>query len=210
MSTYSSPALVEEPKIDIPRGDALTLPLYIRSVEKFLTPAARCSEYFDLGLIAEGHELLDHARRSPLLPSLRNDIKKEVGDLLFFIVLQPVIGGTVIDRPPLVGNTQLNEWHEGLVKRKLKGHGYAEYDKALDTLEVQLGQYAGVCAKIVREPDVGSRKLARVGVLHNLLAALETVATYWGFSLRDAAEANLEKLTSRAARGKITGDGDHR
>jgi NTP pyrophosphatase (non-canonical NTP hydrolase) len=101
----------------------------------------------------------------------------------------------------------------------------------LVNLVAEVGEFSGKIAKAVRRSEVCIRdnqltadnlfdkenleKFANLkaelileagDILWQLTGVLHTI----GFTLEDAGSINLEKLSSRAKRGKIDGDGDHR
>lgn len=80
-------------------------------------------------------------------------------------------------------------------------------------LNGEAGEYAEVIKKMIR--DDGSkmtpeRRLKALNELGDTLWYLSQAARIAGLTLQQVAEHNIEKLSSREARGKIHGDGDNR
>jgi NTP pyrophosphatase (non-canonical NTP hydrolase) len=75
----------------------------------------------------------------------------------------------------------------------------------------EAGELAGVFKRLLRgdySNDVATTKLhAELG---DILWYLSQIAFDNGFKLSDIAQANVDKLESRALRGKILGSGDNR
>jgi len=77
----------------------------------------------------------------------------------------------------------------------------------------EAGEVAEKVKKIIRDKDAkldeaDKQELAKE--LGDVLWYVQASADYLGISLQEIAEANLEKLSSRQARGKIKGSGDNR
>lgn len=106
-------------------------------------------------------------------------------------------------------------------------HAAAEFDlfeanmdmKAPEFLEKVLGlvgeagEAADKVKKIIRDKGgyaSAEDKAAIAKELGDVLWYVANVARYLGFSLSDVASGNLEKLSSRKARGKLNGAGDER
>ena len=80
-------------------------------------------------------------------------------------------------------------------------------------LASEAGEVAGKIKKVLRDQDgdFGAAPLdALRDELGDVLWYLATLATDLGLSLDEIAERNLDKLASRAERGRIGGDGDRR
>jgi len=80
-------------------------------------------------------------------------------------------------------------------------------------LNGEAGEYAEVIKKMIRDdggkltPERRTKCLKELG---DALWYLSQCARLAGFTLQDVAEHNIEKLSDRAERGKIHGDGDDR
>jgi NTP pyrophosphatase (non-canonical NTP hydrolase) len=77
----------------------------------------------------------------------------------------------------------------------------------------EAGEVAGKIKKIFRDKDgvIGeAEKEALKAELGDVLWYIAQVCSELNLSLDDVAEANIEKLLDRQARGKIQGDGDNR
>jgi NTP pyrophosphatase (non-canonical NTP hydrolase) len=77
----------------------------------------------------------------------------------------------------------------------------------------EAGEVAGKIKKIFRDKagDISAAdRDALRDELGDVLWYLTQICTNLDLSLEEVAEANLEKLFDRQARGKIQGDGDHR
>jgi NTP pyrophosphatase (non-canonical NTP hydrolase) len=91
-----------------------------------------------------------------------------------------------------------------------KEHGHAYVALGLNG---EAGEYAELIKKMLRDdggklsPERRQKALYELG---DVLWYLSQSARLCNFTLRDIAEANIEKLMSRKERGKIHGDGDDR
>lgn len=75
----------------------------------------------------------------------------------------------------------------------------------------EVGEVLSIEAKIRRDGGAHiSYKEALKKELGDVLWHIAMIADDLGYSLSDIAEANIEKLTSRKARNKISGNGDNR
>lgn len=84
-------------------------------------------------------------------------------------------------------------------------------------LAEETGEFLGLAAKIERGDDVvarfGSREAVREKAIKeagDVLWMLSECLTVMGISLETVAQANLDKLLDRKARGVIKGSGDNR
>ena len=80
-------------------------------------------------------------------------------------------------------------------------------------LNGEAGEYAEVIKKMLRDDDgvmTKSRREKALKELGDVLWYLSQSARLAGFSLQEVAEANIAKLSSRAERGQIHGEGDNR
>ncbi len=79
-------------------------------------------------------------------------------------------------------------------------------------LTSEAGEVSGKVKKMIRDktPLDDFAKLQMVSEIGDVLWYLSEMARQVGYSLEEVAETNLEKLTSRKARGKIGGSGDLR
>jgi NTP pyrophosphatase (non-canonical NTP hydrolase) len=78
-------------------------------------------------------------------------------------------------------------------------------------LVAEAGEVAGVFAKWVR--DGGDYEALRVNMkkeLGDVLWFVAMTARYFGYTLEEVAEGNIEKLQSRKERGVLSGSGDNR
>ena len=77
----------------------------------------------------------------------------------------------------------------------------------------EAGELAGKVKKIFRDKEGSISDDDRLAIKYELgdvLWYMAQIATELDISLQDVAEANLEKLFSRQARGQIKGEGDYR
>lgn len=77
----------------------------------------------------------------------------------------------------------------------------------------ETGEVAEKVKKILRDKDGVADEATKDSLkkeLGDVLWYLAQLATEFGLSLDDIADANLKKLSSRMERGKIGGDGDER
>ena len=77
----------------------------------------------------------------------------------------------------------------------------------------EAGEVADKVKKVIRDRqgvfDVETREAIKLE-LGDVLWYVAQLASEMGYDLNDVAEANLQKLSSRAARGRIGGSGDQR
>lgn len=77
----------------------------------------------------------------------------------------------------------------------------------------EAGEVAEKVKKAVRDSggNIGEQRREEIGKeLGDVLWYLSNLAADLGFNLADVAQGNLDKLASRAARGKLQGSGDNR
>ncbi len=80
-------------------------------------------------------------------------------------------------------------------------------------LSGEAGEVADKVKKVIRDRGGVFDQDAREGIkleLGDVLWYLAQLSSELGYSLSEIADSNLEKLSSRALRGKISGDGDNR
>jgi len=102
----------------------------------------------------------------------------------------------------------LEEYQKAAVHTKM----YPE-DKKIEYCALGLTGEAGEVAEKVKKWLRGDKELNKEDLIKELgdvLWYVTAMAEDLGYSLEDVARMNIEKLTSRAERGKIQGDGDDR
>ena len=77
----------------------------------------------------------------------------------------------------------------------------------------EAGEVADKVKKVIRDRgggfDADTREAIKLG-LGDVLRYVAQLASELGYALNEGADANLQKLSSRAARGRIGGSGDQR
>lgn len=154
---------------------------------EFLYPA--------LGLAGEAGELCDKIARD----ASSDEILKELGDVLWYVANVALDCGLLLH---LVAED--DDWHK------------IDPIFAIN-MPAELAKHVGVVCEMAKKTardDGGTvteerREKVRDG-LHGVLRTLAGMVIPWGFSLKDAAEANIAKLKSRQSRGVLKGSGDNR
>lgn len=101
-----------------------------------------------------------------------------------------------------------------------KAKEFAQYDEEaypFVALSEEVGEFLSYAAKALRGDDFSKRfeseeqfKRAILKEAGDVLWQLSQCLNEWGYSLQEAAEMNIEKLTDRKNRGVIRGSGDNR
>ena len=105
----------------------------------------------------------------------------------------------------------LNEYADKAMKTCLPSADNMEYGMALVGSEA--GELLGHWSKAIRDDDgviTPERRKLMIKELGDILWGVALVARKLKVSLREVAQANLDKLGSRASRGVIGGSGDER
>jgi len=106
----------------------------------------------------------------------------------------------------------LNEYQHSARKTAIYPHEYGIIYTALG-LNGETGEIAEKVKKVIRDRDGVFDKEAKNEMakeLGDVLWYVANMAHELGYALDEIADINLEKLESRAERGKIKGDGDNR
>ncbi len=77
----------------------------------------------------------------------------------------------------------------------------------------EAGEVADKVKKVLRDRDGTFDECSREAIkleLGDVLWYISQLSSELGYELEDVAQSNLEKLASRSARGRISGDGDNR
>lgn len=79
-------------------------------------------------------------------------------------------------------------------------------------LAEEAGEVAGKLAKFVRKHGTDTDELARLILpeLGDVMYAVSETARQMGYTLQDVIDANVSKLSDRADRGVLIGEGDYR
>lgn len=104
--------------------------------------------------------------------------------------------------------TDFNDYQEFVKTMKVYPEKHAIYYPALG-----LAGEAGEITEKVKKWLRGDKELDREGLLKELgdpLWYIASLADDLGYTLQEVVNANVEKLTSRKARGVTRGDGDNR
>ena len=154
--------------------------------------------YPTLGLCGETGELLVAIRTL----DARKEVLKEAGDVLWYIANVAKDAGLTLSNV-FDGEDFSVTWGRVSCNRNETG--------------IRLAIAAGIVAENVKKTlrdDAGVLQPDRQANIKYALReaglALRTIAETFDYSLGLCAEANLKKLQSRAARGKLHGDGDDR
>lgn len=105
------------------------------------------------------------------------------------------------------GKMEMN-YYQKKAKSTCKDTAY-NYQYLIMNLCAEAGEVAGKYAKYVRDGGFID-KFALAAEVGDVLWQVAVLADWLGFDLSEVADMNLEKLASRAERGKIGGSGDSR
>lgn len=106
---------------------------------------------------------------------------------------------------------KLNEYADKAMVTCLPSADNMEYGMAL--IGSEAGELLGHWSKAIRDDNkviTPERRKLMIKELGDILWGVVLVARHLKVSLREVAQANLDKLGSRASRGKISGSGDER
>lgn len=138
-----------------------------------------------LGIIGEFGEICDmlkkHIRGDFDKKALKSNIKKEIGDLTWYLI------------------TYAHD--EGLLESRDEFPKPKE-SKVLDNI-FKMEELKGRLAKVKNQHE------KRV-ILKNLIGKTVNLANNFGYSIEEICKSNIEKTYSRATRGKILGSGNDR
>jgi hypothetical protein len=156
-----------------------------------------------LGLCGEVGELIaaiNKDRYSGEASDNLDDVKKEIGDVLWYVA-------NIAEDMSTLFSEVMGQKNFGVCLETWN------IDDALIELPIQAGVVAENIKKAIRDDD-GAVSHARG---RNILASLCLIVTWlerlcsgFGATLEECAQLNLDKLRSRAERGVIKGDGDGR
>jgi NTP pyrophosphatase (non-canonical NTP hydrolase) len=162
-----------------------------------------------LGLCGEAGELIAacvHERGHPCRHSddysigLIGDIMKEIGDVLWYVA------NTANDMDVLLSEVMQRKAFDVCLEMW-------DVDEALNELPVYVGVIAENVKKTIRDNAgvlVDGRADNIMKALNKTVLWLERMCSYYGLTLAECAQLNLDKLRSRQARGALKGDGDDR
>lgn len=172
-------------------------------------PADRGVDYTGHGITSEAGEIAglfaDLLTKHPELAHLdgparpgqidTSDLTAEIGDTLWYIALAAFEQRVTIDYD--LANHGLHDTTDTPVVAAFR-------------LAAATSYYAGRVKKRIRDGHTSISDVVIRVSLTNALDALAILAVSVGVDLVDAAQQNLDKLASRASRGTLAGDGDHR
>lgn len=163
--------------------------------------------YPTLGLCGEAGETATALALAETKPDYRDDIKKEMGDVLWYVAALCKEFGILMSslvRAELFYDFEYRYGSSGLT-----------YDNA--TLGAELCAKAALIAEQVKKAvrdDRGHIDPKRMPTIEygivEVLALLVMIGNKHSIRFEDVAQTNLDKLASRAARGVLGGSGDNR
>lgn len=183
---------------------------YRMEVSRYCTNSSRNTQYLHPEFISEVGELLLEARkvfqfgRSDYSLAGKDRIKKEVGDVLWFML----VPSTVL--PELPGpNPNLVDafWTKVSPVYVTKRQANAAMEELLE-IAVMFNSQASKCVREPETTEVRRRKMTEC--LNRAVPCLWFVIAYLGVTLQECAELNAAKLAERFANNKIHGDGSDR
>ena len=129
-----------------------------------------------------------------------DSVKKETGDVLWYIA------NIAEDMDTRLSEVMGRKYFEVCLETW-------DVDEALTELPIRAGAVAENIKKAIRDND-GDVSHARgkniLTALRLVVTWLERLCSWYGITLEECAQLNLDKLRSRAARGVLKGDGDAR
>jgi NTP pyrophosphatase (non-canonical NTP hydrolase) len=156
-----------------------------------------------LGLCGEVGELLsaiNKDRYSGEASDNLDDVKKEIGDVLWYVANVAEDMDTRLSE--VMGRKNFEVCRETW-----------NIDDALIELPIQVGVVAENMKKAIRDNDGNVSHIRGANILASLcliVTWLERLCSGFGATLEECAQLNLDKLRSRAARGVLKGNGDAR
>ena len=131
---------------------------------------------------------------------LDDTIKKETGDILWYVANIAEDMGTLLSE--IMGRENFEAPRETWSN-----------ETVINELPIHAGAVAENMKKAIRDDD-GDISLARgkniLEALRLVVTWLERLCSWYGTTLEECAQLNLDKLRSRAERGVLKGDGDDR
>lgn len=173
--------------------------------------------YPALGLAGELGEIIDKLTLLPKeVPSHKEAVIKEAGDLLWYVVNTAIDAGVPVLN--FTGHNPHNFTDLGLFQ-----HPSKDTRSPLIKLSIHVGRIAEIAKKMIRDDrlrvdafqpiddKLTSEKQAIVhDSLEEIVRCLCSIAKEWSINMDDVAQANIDKLFSRKKRGVLQGEGDNR
>lgn len=165
--------------------------------------------YLTFGVAGEIGELVEKFEEGKLtndldLPSYEQLIKKEIGDVLWYLTIMRFYVFEEIDNKESIKYFQTTC---ALTLKESPATFFTEFQnislKVCETVKKQLRDYNGGL-------EVNGFRTKMLGYIYRLTEDLAILCNLYGLSLEEIAEDNIIKLLDRADRGVIHGEGDLR
>lgn len=187
-----------------------------RSVAVYLESAPHARFFYPcLGLVGETGELWEKFEEEGLNAD-KNEIKKEMGDVLWYIANTLIdIGYTSDDFIAMFVDPcqPFEDLFTNLDDVILNTNMAFQTRISMQSPVIPLGKIAEIAKKTLRDSDgvIPEDKKRTVMInITKIMISLTTMAKAFGLSLDEIAMANIKKLFSRRDRGVLQGSGDNR
>ena len=172
---------------------------YTQLAERTMMDSCRCAEYLDSGLISEVGELCGLYAKSVRgdydLMERSRDVLKEAGDCCWFVAMKLMNSFHKINEILEIDDLSIFNKHSlsGLHDKKTMAELFLD---------------AAFYATSIVEISYDKKSLRRNVTM--FFATLASLLNRFGYTLAEAMEVNIAKLSKRKELGKIVGSGDNR
>ena len=151
--------------------------------------------YPGVGVSCEALELLEKLSLDHSSPTLREDVKKEAGDVLWMIAMLSIeLKFDFVDT--VTAKEKASEWVSNT----------ASLARAMERCE----KVASLVTKYMRDSDTKKRREQIIEAVKHLMPTIHSILGTYNITLEEAAAYNIIKLSDRKDRGVLEGSGDDR